>query len=43
MLNLSGLDRGGARSLGLASDGSQLSIIEPEWFVHHEKGQVQRG
>ena len=43
MLNLSGLDWGGARSLGPASDGSWLSIVEPERFVRHEKGQVQRG
>ena len=41
--NLSGLDRGGARSLGLASDGSRLSIVELERFVCREKGQVQRG
>ena len=41
--NLSGLDRGGARSLGPASDGSQLSIVEPQRFVHREKGQVQQG
>ena len=43
MPNLSGLDWGGARSLGLASDASQLSIAEPEQFVRHEKGQVKRG
>ena len=29
--------------LGPASDGSRLSIVEAEGFVHHEKGQVQRG
>ena len=34
---------GSARSLGPASDGSRLSIVEPEWFVRREKGQVQRG
>ena len=43
MPNLSGLDWGGARSLGLASDASQLSIAEPEQFVRHEKGQVSAG
>ena len=40
---LSGLDRGSARSLGLAPDGSRLSIVEPERFVRREKGQVKRG
>ena len=40
---LSGLDQGSARSLGLASDGSRLSIVEPEQFVRLEKGQVKRG
>ena len=43
MLNLSGLDRGGARSLGLASDGSQLSNVELERFVRHKQGQAQQG
>ena len=41
--NLSGLDQGGAHSLGPASDGSWLSIVEPERFVCREKGQVQQG
>ena len=40
---LSGLDWGGACSLGLASDGSWLSIVELERFVHCEQGQAQRG
>ena len=33
---------GRARSLGPAPDGSRLSIVEPERFVHREKGQVKR-
>ena len=41
--NLSSLDRGSARSLGPAPDGSRLSIVEPERFVRHEQGQVKRG
>ena len=41
--NLSGLDQRSARSLGPASDGSRLSILEPERFVRREKGQVKRG
>ena len=40
---LSGLDRGGALSLGPTSDGSRLIIVEPEQFVRREKGQIQRG
>ena len=42
-MNLTGLDQGSARSLGPAPDGSRLSIVEPEGFVRHEKGQVKRG
>ena len=41
--NLSGLDWGSACSLGPAPDGSRLSIVEPEQFVHREKGQVKWG
>ena len=41
--NLSGLDRGSARSLGPAPDGSRLSILELERFVRREKGQVKPG
>ena len=41
--SLSGLDWGSARSLGPASEGSRLSIVEPERFVRRKKGQVQRG
>ena len=43
MPNLSSLDQGGARSLGPASDGSWLSIIELEQFVRSEQGQAQQG
>ena len=43
MPNLSDLDRGSARSVGLALDGSRLSIVEPELFVRREKGQVKWG
>ena len=42
-LNLSSLDQGSARSLGPASDSSQLSIVELERLVHREKGQVHQG
>ena len=37
------LGPGSARSLGPAPDGSRLSILEPERFVHREKGQVKWG
>ena len=40
---LSGLDWGGLCSLGPASDGSWLSIIELEQFVRSEQGQAQQG
>ena len=43
MLNLSGLDWGGAHNLGPAADGSRLSIVEPEQFVRRKQGQAQQG
>ena len=40
---LSGLDWGGACSLGPASDGSRRGNLETERFVCCEQGQAQQG
>ena len=42
MPNLSSLDQGGACNPGLASEGSWLSIVEPEWFVHCKQASLLR-